>query len=133
MLAIAFVFFLKRSQDRKNIYLPPSPSPSIEQKVKEKFSSLKIPADSQKMELRDVSGGEGFGIVTDTEILAYLPESLTGEEYKAWLIKDDKRIKVGTLLEVKGGWILSFDFARYLNYDKLVITSGSKDILEGSF
>lgn len=124
------------SKDYKKRSLPvstPSSFPSIEQKVKERFGNLVLPSNSSKMELRDLTGGESFGVVTETEILAYLPEPSKGEVYKAWLINGGKRTSIGILYEAKGGWILDFDFSKYSNYDKLVITAGSTDLLEGSF
>ncbi len=129
---MAVALLLKES--KKTVISTPTPfTPSIEQKIKEKFGNLVIPSESKKMELKDVSGGENFGIVTETEILAYLPEPPKGEMYKAWLVKDGKRILLGILSEAKGGWILSFNFSKYSSYEKLVITLGSRDVLEGSF
>lgn len=133
MLAVAFVFVFKKAQDKKNDLSVPSSDTSIEQKVKEKFNGLVIPEDTQRMELKDIYGGENFGVVTDTEILAYLPEDTVGEIYKAWLVKDGKRIFIGNLSQAKGGWIVNFNFSSHTDYDKIVITAGSKDLLEGSF
>lgn len=133
LVVVAVVLLLKESKKRSIPAPTPYPSPSIEQKVKEKFGNLVLPSDTKKMELKDVSGGEGFGIVTETEILAYLPDLQKGEVYKAWLVNNGKRTLLGIISEAKGGWILGFDFSKYSNYDNLVITAGSKDILVGSF
>lgn len=133
LVVVAVVLLLKESKKRSIQVTTPYPSPSIEQKIKEKFGNLVIPSDTKKMELKDLSGGESFGVVTDTEILAYLPEPPKGEMYKAWLVKDGKKTLLGILSEAKGGWILNFNFSKYSNYEKLVITLGSKEILQGSF
>lgn len=130
---MAVALALKEFKKQKNMLSVPSPSPNIEQKIKEKFNGLAIPTDSQKMELKDVFGGESFGIVTDTEILAYLPEPSVNEIYKAWLVLNGKRTLIGNLEQGKGGWIVDFDFSKHLNYEKIVITGDSGDILEGSF
>ena len=123
---------MNRSRVKDTVKVLPSNSPSIEQKIEDKFTGLVIPKDPDNIELKDVTGGENFGIVTETEILANLP-SLTGSEvYKAWLEKDGKAILLGNLTEAKGGFVLNLKISNYNNFDKVFITAGTKRILEGS-
>ena len=133
MLVVGVVLVLKKYKNDKDIQPLPSSSPGIEQRIKETFNGLTIPSDSQKMELKDVSGGESFGIVTETEILAYLPQPLSGEAYKVWIVKNGQKSLIGELRESKGGWIINLDYYKYSNYEKIVVTGISGEILEGYF
>ena len=108
-------------------------TPTIEEKIENTFGGLTVPADVEKTELKDVSGGEAFGIATRTEILADLPETANGNFYQAWLEKDGKKILLGNLRIAKGGYLLEYSSAKFPGYNKVIITSGDTNILEGSF
>ena len=110
-----------------------SPTPSIEQQIETKFKGLVIPDDSEKIELKDVSGGSGIGIATKSEILADLPDLANGKFYQVWLSKDSKNILLGHLTKAKGGYLLNYDLTKFPGYNKVIVTSGSTHILEGSF
>jgi len=117
-------------------------TPTIEQKVTEKFGGLTIPSDVDKADLTDVSGGTGLGIATrkfangrfELTVLADLPNPTTGSFYKASILKDNSSISIGSLRIAKGGYLVDFTSQiDYSDYNKVVVTLGGKTILEGSF
>jgi hypothetical protein len=111
----------------------PTASPSIQQQIESKFNGLVIPADAEKIELKDVSGGSGMGIATRNEILADLPALPSGKFYQGWLENNGKTVLLGTLKMAKGGWILNYNSGAFPGYNKVIVTVGEKHILEGSF
>ncbi len=111
----------------------PTATPSIQTQIESKFKGLVIPADAEKVELKDVSGGSGMGIATRSEILADLPTLSGGQFYQAWLGNGGKTVFLGNLKMAKGGWILNYNSSVYPGYDKVTVTAGGKHILEGSF
>ena len=111
----------------------PSPIPSIQQKIENKFPSLNIPKDSERAELKDVSGGNSMGLATRTEILADLPDLTAGQTYQVQLSNGSKNIIIGNLRQAKGGWILNYDSGKFSGYDKVTILRAGSKILEGSF
>lgn len=133
VLIIAGVLFIFRKTKTSKVQLPTA-TPSIEQKIESKFKGLTIPTDSEKIDLKDVSGGEAMGIATKNEILADLPVLPKGQVYQAWLSNPSgKTVLLGTLKMEKGGWLLNYDSSKYPGYNKIVVTQGGKHILEGSF
>lgn len=111
-----------------------TPTPSVEDKVSKTFNGLTIPADVDKAELKDVTGGDSFGIATRTEILANLPELPVGQYYQGKLVNaEGKSILLGRFRIAKGGYLLEYSSAKYPGYDKVVVVLGSKTLLEGSF
>jgi hypothetical protein len=75
-----------------------------------------------------------MGIATRSEILADLPGLNVGQKYQGYLENSSgKTVLLGTLKAEKGGWILNFDSAKYPEYNKVIVTQGTKHILEGSF
>ena len=134
VLVSAVVLFKKEYTNKNNnIKLTPNPtnSPLVESKIRDLFKGIDIPVDANKTDLIDVSGGDGFGIVTSTEVLANLPELSSGEAYKVSLLKGESLIQLGSMRNEKGGWILEYDFSKFAGY-KVVVTKGAKHILEGS-
>jgi hypothetical protein len=90
--------------------------------------------DVEKIELKDVSGGSGIGIATRNEILADLSTLPNGQFYQGWLENSSgKTVLLGTLKLAKGGWILNYNSSVYPGYNKVIVTAGTKHILEGSF
>ena len=95
---------------------------------------MAIPADVERTELKDVSGGQSFGIATRTEILANLPEPPAGTVYQGKLENDQGQfVTLGTLHIAKGGYILEYNSSNYSGYNKVLVVLGSQTILEGSF
>lgn len=128
---IVFLFFsLKR--DKTPVSLPLS-TPSVEKRIEEKFNGLIIPEDVEKIELKNVSGGEGVGIATRSEILADLPPLEKGESYQAFLGNGSKTVLLGVMRQAKGGYIIEYNSSRYPGYNQIIINKGSVRILEGSF
>ncbi|KKU10168.1 MAG: hypothetical protein UX13_C0018G0002 [Candidatus Woesebacteria bacterium GW2011_GWB1_45_5] len=121
----------KKAKTDKLQDLPLSTS-GIEQKISNTFNGFTIPVDADKAELKDVSGEDGFGIATRTEILADLAEPESGF-YQAWLEKDGKRVLLGAMRIAKGGYITEYNGANYPGYDKVIVTLGEESVLEGSF
>ncbi len=131
-----------------------SPLPSPQTKVEEKFN-YEIPEDANKVDLKNVAGGEGQGIATrvyrnnrfELVILADLEDPQKGEFYEGWLVKgkegetDFGYLKLGSLRMAKGGYLLEFDADKdYSAYNQLWVTletkadnKPEKHILEGSF
>lgn len=111
----------------------PSATPSIQQQIENKFKGLVIPQGEAGIDLKDVSGGAGMGIATRSEIIADLPTLPDGQFYQAWLENNGKTALLGTLSMAKGGWILNYNSSTYPGYNKVIVTVGTKHILEGSF
>lgn len=130
---VAGVLFLK---NRTKVFpkVNPSATPSIQQQIESKFKGLTIPTDTEKIELKDVSGGSGMGIATRNEILADLPAISNGQSYQGRLENSSgKTVLLGNLTMSKGGWILNYNSEVFPGYNKVIITVGIKHILEGSF
>lgn len=137
-LLTATILVVKNKRDA-NLQESLKGTPTIEQKIEEKFGGLQVPADVEKTELKDVSGGDGFGIATRTEVLADLPIPANGA-YQVWLEKDPpageasgKKVLLGNMRIAKGGYLLEYSSAKFPGYDKVIVTLNSSNILEGSF
>ncbi len=139
VVAGIFYFFKNRANSLK---VPETNEPTInqiEQNLKDKFN-FNVPGDVEKTDLKDVSGGDGVGIATRTEILADLADPNAGYFYQAWLEKDEKLVSLGKLGMAKGGWLISYSSSKFPGYDKVVISlekvfdnNLEKRVLEGSF
>lgn len=122
----------------------PSPTPksiSFEKELEDNFK-FNIPDDVDTVELKDVSGGNGRGIATSTEVLADIEDPASGYFYEAWLQDSNTQdiVSLGKLRIAKGGWLLEYDGSKYPEYKKIIISleknfdkSLEKPILEGSF
>ncbi|MGA3291598.1 MAG: hypothetical protein ABSC49_00415 [Candidatus Microgenomates bacterium] len=133
VLIIAGVLILYRKSRVNNLPVPIA-TPSIEQQIESKFRGLTIPEDTEHIDLVDVSGGNGMGIATRSEILADLPALPKGQFYRGLLENSSgQMILLGNLTMEKGGWILNYDSSKYPNYNKIIVSVGTKHILEGSF
>ncbi len=135
LVAVFVGFFLLFPSLKKR---PPSlnlplATPGIEEQIEQKFGGLDIPEDAEKTELKNVSGDEGMGIATRSEILADLPDLEKGESYQVLLSDGSKTILLGNLRLAKGGYILEYDSSKYPGFNQIVVMKGSKRILEGSF
>jgi len=135
LVVIVFGVLLISRKNSKNKTLEPfvNPTPSIEEQLKNKFNGMVIPSDSERIELNNVSGGEGMGIATKNEIIADLPDLNKGEAYQVLLSNGTKTVLLGTMQALKGGFILEYKSSKYSGYNKVLVVKGTKTILEGSF
>ena len=132
VIIVAGILILNKKPKVTKVSLP-SPTPSIQQQIQDKFAGLSIPQNTEQTELKDVSGGSGMGLATRSEILADLPTPPAGQSYQAWIGNGQRLILLGKLEMAKGGYILDYNSAKYAGYNGIVITLGGKHILEGSF
>ncbi len=133
VVLISAAFLIKKSLNKKAV-VTVLPRVTVQQKVENTFPGLTIPTDGPKAELKDVSGGESFGIATNTEVLANLPEAPAGKTYKVWLENSQSQtILLGDLRLAKGGYLIEYNSASYQGYNKIIITLDNVHILEGSF
>lgn len=142
LLVLAAVFYFFKSRNKQMTVPEASSEPTItqvEQNFKDKYN-LTVPDNIEKTNLKDVSGGNGMGIATRTEILADLPDPESGYFYQAWLENGDKLVSLGKMSMEKGGWIISYTGSNYPGYNKVLVSlervfdyTVEKRILEGSF
>jgi len=113
-------------------------SDNINSQLEEQFENafnINIPDNVEKVELKDVTGGNTTGIATRNfengqfthAVLADLPDPAKGEFYEGWLTKgqdkDLKYVSTGRLRIAKGGWLLDFISAvDYSDYNTVVVT-----------
>ena len=134
VILITAVLVIKRSLNKKITTTSNPQTISIQQKIQNTFPGLTIPNDGPQINLTDVTGGQSFGIVTKNEILANLPDLPAGKTYLVWLGNSDgKTILLGNLKNAKGGYLLDYNAADYPGFNKIIISSNGKNILEGSF
>jgi len=141
LIVVAGIFYFFKTRT-KTLKVPEINEPTIEQierSLEDKFK-FNVPDDVEKAELRDISGGDGSGIATRTEILADLPDPEAGFFYQAWLENGDKTVSLGKLSMEKGGWLVTYNSLNYSGYDKVVISLEKafnfkieKRVLEGNF
>lgn len=122
----------------------------ISEEVLERFRGMGVVSDTaEKVELRSVEGGSGFGVATREvidgrlfySVMADLPELRNGEFYEGWLVDGERKVSVGKLVKEKGGWLLEFVGDEGLvKYDLVVITlevrddkTPEKEVLRGTF
>jgi len=147
-----FIFFRAKRETSPELIVPQTLS--VEDKLEEAFN-LQLPEDVEKVELNDVSGGDGSGIATRKfesgrfthTVLADLPDPAVGSFYEGWLVRGNAGdanfafISTGRMTLAKGGYILEFESqTNYSDYSNVVITSErvadttpESHILEGSF
>lgn len=132
VLVVVFLIIFPKFNKKPSTTLPVG-TPSVEQQLEQKLNGLTIPNDVEKIELKNVSGGEAMGIATRTEVVADLPELPIGKSYQVLLGNGTKTVLLGTMHQAKGGWILEYDSSKYPGYDQITVVRGSEHILEGSF
>ena len=120
----------------------PSPTPqsiSFREDLEDTFK-FDIPENVNTIELKDISGGNGRGIATPSEVLVDIEDPATGYFYQGWLENGGNFISLGKLRVAKGGWLLEYDGSKYPEYKKIIISleksfdkNLEKPILEGSF
>jgi hypothetical protein len=151
-VAIAGVVILLKRPKTSNPL--PSPTPNITEKIENGFN-YQIPEDAERIELKDVSGGEGSGLATrkfengkfNHVILADLADPAAGSFYEGWLVRGKQGdsnysvVLTGKLRVAKGGYLLEFESDKdYSDYKQVIVTLEKVDdknpethILEGSF
>ena len=152
IVLIAGVLWFKNLKNRKVVTVPtptPTPTSTIEKQITGKFGGLKIPANADKADLMDVSGGVGLGEAIRTyqngkfslTVLADLPDPKTGYFYQGWIFDGKTYLSLGKLRVAKGGYLVDFTSAtNYSNVKNVVVTLErvfnnvpETRILEGSF
>lgn len=132
LLVAGLLYFFKKNNKTSISYIPEETS-TVETQIKEKIKGVTIPDDENTIELVNVSGREGMGILTKTGVYADLPELEIGESYKVFVANGSSKIMIGYLTSAKGGYILEFDLSKYREYKQLIIMKGDETILTGSF
>lgn len=124
-------FYKYRNVSTSNL---PIETPNIVSKINTAFPNLTIPEGVERIELKDVTGGQNIGVATRSEIVANLPDLANGKFYQAWLENSEgKTLLLGNLKTSKSGWILSYTASKYPGYNKVIVKQGDMRILEGSF
>lgn len=120
----------------------PLPTPNIVQKVRNAFPNLKVPANADRANLTDISGGLNVGeairstsngIYTLTVVIN-APAPSYGSFYQASLSNGTKTLILGKLVLSKSGYLLNFTSRNnYSGYNKVIISLQNSPVLEGSF
>lgn len=134
-----FSFNKIKSKSSKNIATSSPVSISFKEDLEESFK-YKIPDNVKYIDLKDVSGGTGKAVATDSEILADLDDPQTGYFYQAWLVNGEDKLSLGKMAVAKGGWLLEYNRNNHPGYKNIVVSlekvfdsKVEKKILEGSF
>jgi hypothetical protein len=121
---------------------------SVQDELERKFG-MDIPDDFERVELKDVSGGDSSGLATrkyedglfEHAVLADLPEPETGTFYEGWLVVSGDILSTGKFTEGKGGYMLEYTSnTDLIDHNQVVVTLEKVDdqlpevhVLEGSF
>lgn len=154
-ILVTGLFLIVKKNKGKNLQATPMPTPSIENRVIDKFGGLVIPKDLDRADLKDVSGGNSVGIATrkyengkfELTVLADVPAPAEGYFYQTWLVNGKifesgaKIISVSKLRAAKGGYLSELTTSEnYSGFPGVVVTlektfdqTPEKQILEGSF
>lgn len=119
VIIVGVVWIFKYRNKIKEVL--PVPTPSIVQKIQDKFTGFNIPDNVDKKELKDITGGSAMGVVTETEVLADLPEVSSSEFYQVWDISNDKLVSLGKMRMAKGGYLYEGNIK-----DKKIVVSREK-------
>jgi hypothetical protein len=133
VVLIAGVLLIRNARN-KSLTTIPSPTPSVSEQLSKTFPGLNIPAGTETADLKDVTGGNAMGVATRTEIIANLPALTGGKFYQGFLENSQGRqVPLGTLRLTKSGWMVSYNSSKYPGYNKVIVETSGKHILEGSF
>lgn len=148
VVLITGALLIRRARDGKLQNLPIS-TPSISQDLESKFPGLTVPANADRANLSDVTGGQGMGEairgikngLLSLTVLANLEAPKSGYFYQAWLVNGNSYISLGKMELAKGGYLVDFSSSKYYSdYKKVVVTqervfdnTPETHILEGSF
>lgn len=110
-------------------------TPTTEEKIANSFNNLEIPEDVTKIELKDVSGGDGFGIATADTVLVDLPDPEAGTFYQVWVEEGGNLTPVGRMRVAKGGYLLEGNISGKVVVSRESVNDNKVEtkILEGSF
>lgn len=147
-----FIYFRGRQPAPEELQVPETLS--VEKKLEEAFK-IEIPEGIEKIELKDVTGGDATGLATRKfeagsfthTVLADLPDPEPGTFYEGWLVRgevtdvDFHLISTGKMRVAKGGYLLEFESSTdYSDYKQVVITlekvadnNPEEHVLEDSF
>lgn len=139
---------LVKNSKKPNVATTPVASPNYQQ-VESKFPGLKVPANADRLNLNNVSGGEGVGEAWrtfenarlpdgqgkfDLTVMATLPSPLAGTFYQGYIDNGSSKISLGRLTLEKGGYVVNYSSAKdYSAYKKVEVMLGTQTILEGSY
>lgn len=130
IILIAGVLWIFKAKNLKTTSNP-SQTPNIVARINNAFPNLDIPEGIERANLTDAKGGENVGVATRTEIVANLP---SGQIYNVWLENaSGNKVNLGTMQISKSGWLLEYDSEKFPGYNKVIITQGTSNVLEGSF
>jgi hypothetical protein len=155
LLVIVGLFYFRQREENGDLTVPEEETvQDVERRIEERFG-VQIPEGVNRTQLRDVAGGDAYGLATRTmenktfvhNILADLPDPETGRVYQAWLARGEEGeedydlVATGRMRIAKGGWVLEYRTSRNLeDYNRVLISSerageqsGENLVLEGSF
>lgn len=134
VLLVALVLWVRKMRIEKGQDLVVE-TPTVEEKVSQTFNGFTIPADVEKVELSDTTGGNSFGVATPDMVLADLPDPEAGYFYQVWVEKDGNLTSKGKMRIAKGGYLFEGNMS-----DKVVVSLErvfdndlETKVLEGSF
>ncbi len=120
VLLIGSVLWIRKVRIERENNLKLEEVPTTEERISKTFNNFNIPNDVEKKELKDVSGGNNFGIATQDMVLVDLPEPEEGEFYQVWVERDGTLYSLGKMRMAKGGWI--FEGRVPSGYQKVVVS-----------
>lgn len=140
LIIVASLIYRKINNPNLKVKDSISPTPiSFQKEIENKFNIV-IPENTNSIELVDISGGNGRGIATKSEILADIDDPASGYFYEGWLSKDNNFVSLGKLQVAKGGWLLEYNGSNYTDYNNVIVSLEKvfdnkieTKILEGSF
>lgn len=140
-VVIIGAYAFKRIKTSK-VTVTPKPSPvsiTFKKELEDNFK-FNIPENTNSIELKDISGGNGRGLATNKEILADIEDPIESHFYEGWLENNGQLISLGKLESAKGGWLLDYDGTKYPSYKNIIVSlekkfdnNIEKKVLEGSF
>src|SRR3989339_322964 len=138
VVVVLGVLLFKKLKTPKVLSTPIPQEVSFKNDLENSFK-FDIPDNVKTVELKDVSGGNGRAIATQTEILVDIEDPAVGYFYQGWLENGGSLISLGKLRIAKGGWLLEYDGSKYPEYKKVIVSlekvfdsNLEKRILEGT-
>ena len=140
VVLIAGTFWLIKNRNLKKLTTP-LPTPNITSEVNKAFPNLTVPKGGERADLNRVSGSEGVGVATRQKtnsqttitVMANLPTPQAGN-YQAAVTNGTQTITLGKMEVTKSGYLVNFVTVQDLNgYNKVIVSNGNSNILEGSF
>jgi len=135
------ILWIFRVKNNKTTNIP-LPTPNIVQKVNNAFPNLNVPANADRANLSDVTGGSNIGVATrqttngvyTLTIMINAPAPAKNTFYQATLSSGTNSVNLGRLNLSKSGYLLNYQSNNnYSGYNKVAVSLGNSPILEGSF